>query len=158
REAELMRLQRRLQPASRTHATALGIGATTSQSDSALGALRRRLQDGTVVLEYFSAGDELVAFVFDARRLMARRLGKLAHVAELVDRFRFQTSKFGLGSAYVRAHAGDLQASVDGILADLYAALIDPIADELVDARRLVIVPHGVLHYLPFHALIDPSG
>jgi CHAT domain-containing protein len=27
-----------------------------------------------------------------------------------------------------------------------------------VDARRIVVVPHGVLHYLPFHALIDPSG
>src|SRR5258708_9902738 len=158
REAELTRLQRRLQPASRPQALALGIGGAAAEAASTVAALRRRLQPGTVVLEYFQAGDELVLFVFDSRRLVAHRLGSIGHVAALVDRFRFQVGKFGLGKDYVRNHAGSMLDSVSRLLVELYAALIGPGADDLVDARRLIIVPHGVLHYLPFHALIDPSG
>jgi tetratricopeptide (TPR) repeat protein len=158
REAELTRLQRRLQPASRPQALALGIGGAAAEAASTVAALRRRLQPGTVVLEYFQAGDELVLFVFDSRRLVAHRLGSIGQVAALVDRFRFQVAKFGLGKEYVRNHAGSMLDSVNRLLVELYAALIGPGADDLVDARRLIVVPHGVLHYLPFHALIDPSG
>jgi tetratricopeptide (TPR) repeat protein len=158
REAELMRLQRRLQPASRLQAVALGIGGAATEAASTIAGLRRRLQPGTVVLEYFQAGDELVLFVFDARRLAAVRLGPFDRILRLVDRFRFQVSKFGLGDEYTRAHADAMLSSVNRVLEELYAALIGPAADDLVDARRLIIVPHGGLHYLPFHALIDPSG
>jgi len=158
REAELLRLQRRLQPASRPQAIALGIGGPTSDTNSMLDALRRHLQAGTKVLEYFSTGDEVVVFVFDARRLLAYRLGPPQRIAELVDRFRFQVAKFGLGSGYVGAHADHLLEGTNAVLSELYTALIDPAADELMDANRLIVVPHGVLHYLPFHALIDPSG
>jgi CHAT domain-containing protein len=110
------------------------------------------------VLEYFQAGDELVLFIFDRVRLSAHRLGPIERINDLVDRFRFQVAKFGLGEAYVRAHAKRMQDQVDRLLVELYSALIDPVADELVDAQRLIVVPHGSLHYLPFHALIDPSG
>jgi hypothetical protein len=158
REAELMRLHRRLQPASRPQAAALGIGDVAAEAAATLAGLRRRLQPGTLVLEYFQAGDDLVLFVFDSRRLTAYRLGSVKRIVELVDRFRFQVSKFGLGDEYVRAHGASMLSTVNRILAELYAALIGPGADELVDARRIVVVPHGVLHYLPFHALIDPSG
>src|SRR5207248_2304978 len=91
-------------------------------------------------------------------RLITYRLGPVERVQQLVDRFRFQVAKFRLGQGYVAAHSDALLSSTNRILADLYEALIDPCADELVDAQRLVIVPHGALHYLPFHALIDPSG
>ena len=158
REAELMRQHRRLRPASRPQAVALGIGGAALEAASTLAGLRRRLQPGTVVLEYFQAGDELVLFVFDARRLSAYRLGPVDRVQGLVDRFRFQVSKFALGETYVQAHAQPMLANVTQVLADLYTVLIDPAADDLLDAQRLIIVPHGVLHYLPFHALVDPSG
>jgi CHAT domain-containing protein len=49
-------------------------------------------------------------------------------------------------------------SNVNRVLEELYAALIGRVADDLLDARRLIIVPHGGLHSLPFHALIDPSG
>ncbi len=158
RESELVRLQRRLQPASRPRAIALGVAEATIETASALAGLRRRLQAGTRVLEYFQTGGELVLFVFDARRLAAYRLGPIERIQQLVDRFRFQVSKFRLGTAYVEAHAPALLGATEQILAELYSALIDPVADDLVDAERLVVVPHGSLHYLPFHALIDPSG
>jgi CHAT domain-containing protein len=67
-------------------------------------------------------------------------------------------SKFGLGNDYVHAHAEAMLANVNEVLGDLYTALIAPGADDLLSARRLLIVPHGALHYVPFHALIDASG
>jgi len=67
-------------------------------------------------------------------------------------------AKFGLGDDYVRAHADTMLVQAEDLLSELYAELIDRVADELVDAQRLIIVPHGLLHYLPFHALMDPSG
>jgi CHAT domain-containing protein len=147
-----------LQPASRTRAVALGLGDLAVEAASTLDRLRRRLTRGTVLLEYFQAGDELVLFMINNGRLTARRLGPMRAVQELVDRFRFQMSKFGLGDAYIRTHADALLASVNDILARLYSILIGPSSDELLDARQIVIVPHGALHYLPFHALMDPTG
>jgi CHAT domain-containing protein/predicted negative regulator of RcsB-dependent stress response len=44
-------------------------------------------------------------------------------------------------------------------LAILYRELIRPMQDVVDAAERIVIVPHGVLHYVPFSALIDvPEG
>jgi CHAT domain-containing protein len=44
------------------------------------------------------------------------------------------------------------------ILQRLYAFLIEPLARLMVGRHRLVIVPYGVLHYLPFHLLYDGSA
>src|SRR5262245_61274373 len=129
REGELVRLHRRLQPASRARAAALGVGGATEVTPTAQ-ALRRQLPSETVVLEYFQAGDELVLFVFDARSLSAHRLGSMEEVRELIDRYRYQVSKFGLGDEYIAAHAASLQANVDGILADLYDELVGAAADK----------------------------
>lgn len=41
---------------------------------------------------------------------------------------------------------------------NLYKALIAPAAHLLQNKRRLYIIPHGPLHYVPFHALIAPDG
>lgn len=40
----------------------------------------------------------------------------------------------------------------------LYDRLIAPAASLLAGKRRLLIVPHGPLHYVPFQALIAPNG
>ena len=157
-EAELVRLQRRLQPASRERAAALGIGGATLEAAASIANVRRQLQPGTVVLEYFQAGDEFVLFVFDAVRLAAYRLGPVERVVRMVDRLRFQISKFGLGAEYVGAHARAMLVNANQVLGDLYTALIAPAADDVAGAGRLLVIPHGPLHYVPFHALMDPHG
>lgn len=40
------------------------------------------------------------------------------------------------------------------ILRALYHLLIEPLAQQIAGYRRLCIVPHGALHYVPFHALM----
>lgn len=41
---------------------------------------------------------------------------------------------------------------------ELYRTLLGPVADLLADASRLVVSPDGVLHYLPFGALLTDRG
>jgi CHAT domain-containing protein len=36
----------------------------------------------------------------------------------------------------------------------LYRILVEPVAAQIADARTIILVPHGALHYLPFEALI----
>jgi CHAT domain-containing protein len=40
-------------------------------------------------------------------------------------------------------------------LLELYEILIQPIEKEIFGKRNLIVVPHGMLHYLPFQALIS---
>jgi hypothetical protein len=42
----------------------------------------------------------------------------------------------------------------------LHQILVQPIAGQIADARTIILVPHGALHYLPFEALIAgfPDG
>lgn len=40
----------------------------------------------------------------------------------------------------------------------LYKKLIAPATNHLQNKRRVYIIPHGPLHYIPFHALIAPDG
>ncbi|MBI3963033.1 MAG: CHAT domain-containing protein [Deinococcus sp.] len=75
-------------------------------------------------------------------------------VRDLSQQLRFQLSKFHYGSNYLRVHQGALRATVQDSLQALYRQLLAPLAPALAD-RGLVIVPHGPLHYLPFHALYD---
>ena len=39
----------------------------------------------------------------------------------------------------------------------LYEILIAP-AEDKIEAKQLIIIPHGILHYLPFHALQNEKG
>jgi CHAT domain-containing protein len=59
-----------------------------------------------------------------------------------------------LGAEFVSAHALQMLESTRLRLNDLYRSLMAPFIDE-VTTQRLIIVPHGSLHFLPFHALYD---
>jgi CHAT domain-containing protein len=48
-----------------------------------------------------------------------------------------------------------LTTNAHGILQKLYLLLMAPLAAELAPYQRLIIVPHGPLHYLPFQTLHD---
>jgi CHAT domain-containing protein len=67
---------------------------------------------------------------------------------------QFQLSKFRLGPDYLRTFGAQVHAATDTHLRELYALLIGPVRDHL-SAAHLVIVPHDVLHFVPFHAMLD---
>ena len=76
----------------------------------------------------------------------------VSKVTRLLQLLRFQISKFGMGTAHTQRFEHALLRATLGHLEALYAELIRPLRPRLRE-QRLVVVPHGALHFLPFHAL-----
>jgi CHAT domain-containing protein/tetratricopeptide (TPR) repeat protein len=109
----------------------------------------------TTLVEYFTTRDEVIAFVItrnDAK--VFRHLAPPSRIRSLQEKLAFQIEKFLLGREYVQAHSQHMLEATDRHLHALYSILIEPMAGELA-TRQLTIVPHGMLHFLPFHAFFD---
>lgn len=104
------------------------------------------LSPGSVLVEYLVSRRDLVIWVLDGTSLQARRVprDRDALVAELRDFRAAIASRAPLEQIEARAQA-------------LYQTLIGPI-EPLIRGQRLIIVPHDVLHYLPFSALRSSDG
>jgi CHAT domain-containing protein len=77
-----------------------------------------------------------------------------SRVSGILRLFQFQLSKFRLDPKYLEVFQNSMLRATQGHLQGLYQELIAPIAARLT-AKHLVFVPHGLLHYVPFHALYD---
>jgi CHAT domain-containing protein len=107
----------------------------------------------TLLLEYFIARGRLVAFTVTAAEVQARRLSvNLAQVQRLVQLLWLNLRAVPMGDS---SRAASLAVNAQGILGQLYDQLVAPLQDQLEAYPQLIVVPHGPLHYLPFHALYD---
>jgi CHAT domain-containing protein/Tfp pilus assembly protein PilF len=128
--------------------------ALQSGASFGLDEIRSSLAPDTILLEYYQARGQTYVCVLGRNQLDIVALGPITHVRDLLRLLQFQFSKFRLGPDYVGAFTAQLQAASETHLRELHAALIAPIRDRL-QAAHLVVVPHDVLHFLPFHALFD---
>ncbi len=149
-EQELESLQSRI-------AAAQGIAGLYARPLDLPGA-RRLLPPDAALIEYFVAGDELLAFVLSSSGVeVVRRLTTVGEVSDCAHRFQFQIDRaLAAGSrTQTGPRAERLLAGVRRELQALHEILIAPLRRAIGDARRLVVVPHGPLHTIPFHALWD---
>jgi CHAT domain-containing protein len=123
-------------------------------SPASLDRIRASLPPDAVLVEYFSVRDQFVAAVLTRGTLDLVPLTPVSRVVSLLRLFHFQISKFQLAGDYVREFENPLFNSAQAHLRNLYAEVIAPLR-ALLRGHHLVVVPHGVLHYLPFHALLD---
>ena len=120
--------------------------------------IQQVLPDDCSMVEYFVARDEVLAFVITRKKAVVKRhLCTLSRVRHLQERLRLQMDKFLLGSSYVKDYSTQLREATDRRLAELYVELIQPLAN-LLDSKHLIIVPHDILHYLPFHAFLNGTN
>lgn len=138
--------------------SAVGTSADHAQGgDTALDlpALHRALGDHTALVEYFSIDDKLLACVVADGGVAAIRLPLgLGETRARIEQLRFQTDTLRRGAARLAHHLPELRQRALHHLQGLHAALWAPLTPRL-GARRVVVVPHGALHYLPFEALHD---
>lgn len=106
----------------------------------------------TALIEYYSTGDDLLAAVITENDLTIEPVGSLIEAEHWLQLLRFQLSKFQMGVDYTSHLEAPLLSATLGHLESLHDQLIRPLRS-LLRARHLVFVPHGPLHFLPFHAL-----
>jgi tetratricopeptide (TPR) repeat protein len=124
------------------------------QSNS-LGAIRECLPPGGLLIEFYMAREATVAFVLSRDNLRVYpNLMPVGQIERWLTAFWFQINKFRYGGDYVTRHASTLRSGVDRCLQALYQGLLAPLEAELAD-QPLIVIPHGLLHYVPFHALYD---
>lgn len=117
--------------------------------------LRSALEPGETVVEYFTTGDRVSAFVASRDEVrVARDITSKSEIDRCIATLRFQIEKFNYGSEYVEAHFGQLRRATNEVLSQLHSNIFAPL-EAMVTGDRLIVIPHGALHYVPFHALYD---
>jgi tetratricopeptide (TPR) repeat protein len=117
------------------------------------------LDSDTLLVEYFIARGEVLAFSVTQDDVQVhRRLATISQVSRLLSLLRLNLHRL---SPALLAKGDPLDyewANLRGLLGHLYKALVLPLTGRLARFERLIVVPHGPLHYLPFHALHDGGG
>lgn len=120
--------------------------------------LQSDLGTETALVEYTTLDGELLAFIVtDAGVEVVRGLCREEEVAAALGQLRFQLDSLRYGAARMRKHLPHLTARAVLHLQELYELLLAPV-EELIGERRLMIVPHRALHYVPFQALHDGAS
>jgi CHAT domain-containing protein/tetratricopeptide (TPR) repeat protein len=116
--------------------------------------VRAALPAETTLVEYFCVQDRVLACALDHNNLQVVPVTLQSRVQKLLQLLQFQLSKFRLDPEYVRTFHDAFLEATQAHLQNLYQELIAPLENSL-DHKHVVFVPHGLLHYVPMHALFD---
>jgi CHAT domain-containing protein len=105
------------------------------------------------LLEFFFAGGRVMRFLRTGNDIKGRLLK--TPIGELERLFRSFRLNLNAAEQATTEQREQLSTQARVILSRLYDILYEELAEELAFCQSLVIVPHGFLHYLPFHALFD---
>jgi CHAT domain-containing protein len=150
-ENELLRAFRQIP------APSAGEGLGLGDAIGSLKSIQKSLPPHSTLIEYFSVKDQFIAAIVTRDGLEIIPITPVSRVVNLIRMLHFQISKFRLGAEYVRTFEKSLLAAAQAHLAQLYQEVLAPLRGHL-HGKHLVVVPHGVLHYLPFHALFNEGG
>src|SRR5829696_5709547 len=121
------------------------------------------LPSDMTLLAYHITGDEIIAFVGGRDRIrIVRDCGSAALVAQLLRQLDVQWDRMGAGHGFVDRHVEYLARLTQRVLSSLYDELVAPLEPLLGTSyasehgpQKITIIPHGLLHQVPFHALFD---
>jgi len=115
--------------------------------------IRSSLGPDITLLEYFEVNKSFLVVILTADSLHVQRLGAVAEVNRSLQMLEFQMARMTVPGRTAALEA-QLTTAVNSRLRDLYAKVFAPLTARLT-TKQVVIVPHGALHCLPFHALMD---
>lgn len=121
--------------------------------------IQKTLGPETALIEYFVLNGKVGAFVLRRDSIqVARDIGELSEVRRLTSLLDFQLMRFRLGDEYIRSNGRNLSEILSKQLRLLHATLLRPLETWLDGCSTCLIIPHGVLHRVPFHLLLDGDG
>lgn len=136
-------------------------GSRTQKAPVSVEHLTTLLPTNDVLLEYFFQGDDLLIFSLHAQQRQAevtRVPGATTRLSKLLPLFR---ANINLVARQLTGKPGKvnldqaLEANAQGLSRKLYDVLIHPVESHIPPDGRLLLVPYGALHTLPFHALYN---
>lgn len=120
--------------------------------------IQQTLDEETQLIEYYHDGEHLWAFTLDRQSVRAHRLPLTTEtLRQLIPQLQANLAAALKVNPEAPA-ARNLTHLARRILQRLHALLVEPLALRPRDGQRLVIVPYGALHFLPFHLLHDGSA
>lgn len=162
-EREINRLHLQLNtltlPTDQTH---LSLANAISGQD-----LVHQLDDDSALLSYTISGDKVYAFIAtphgvnlvrDTSNLERDFIARSHEITKLMRQLLAQWMQFRAGMAFAYKHLARLEQATCWVLKALYDKLFKPVETYLQGVKRLIVIPHGVLHQLPFHALFDGTS
>lgn len=148
RETDLLNM---LHEATESDASQAGLQTPTNMP---IASIREAIPAGTLLVEYFRMRGRILVCVLGHETLEILPITLESRIADILRLLQFQLSKFRLSSEYVQKFYDSFLKASQNHLSELYNELVAPIASSLI-AEHLVFIPHGLLHYVPFHALFD---
>ena len=122
----------------------------TSVPAQQIDAVRKELPENTTLLSYFVTPFSAHAWILDKETLEHVRLNVSESTMRRISCWAFELARPRSG----RPAEGNGCGADPADPAEAYAALIAPLRSK-IRKKRLMIVPHGELHYVPFAALYD---
>ena len=115
-----------------------------------------RLDEDTVLIEYFGDNDTLSALILDHQGICAvRDLASPQDIKHHMNRLSFFMGRVAQSQNYAAVYSEEiLSQQVNRHLKALYDALIEPLNLD-GKAKNLLIIPHGSLHAVPFAGLFN---
>lgn len=117
--------------------------------------LQKILGKDLVLIEFLILDGKISAFaVTDEKIETLDNFADEKQVFENLENLRFQIDVMKSWAARKSAFQNQMIVRTQKYLSTLYNLLLKPL-EQFTGTKNLVIVPHGVLHYVPFHALFD---
>ena len=116
------------------------------------------LDERTRLVEYYSTGEDLCVFVGSPPNVDGWRLPGARSRVERLSRLLQLAMQTPMAVRRDERQMVALERAAQQLLGRLYDELFAPFSASLHGVERLVIVPHGSLHRIPFAALHDGTG
>lgn len=129
-----------------------------------VGEIQEALPPDALLLEYFTTGliESRDVRTTDEALLERRRFPQRKTLVFAITHDEVAVYDTSLSPNHL--YPNDLEAPVEELFLSehmrrmLYKFLMAPCAEQVAQSKRLYIIPHGPLHYIPFQALIGPEG
>lgn len=126
--------------------------------EATVAELQDTLEADETAIEYFTTEDQISAFVVTRESIeIVRALASRRDVEATLGALRFQIEKFNYGPGYADEYFEQLNQAANQYLGRLFQSLVAGL-ETLVRNQRLIVIPHGALHYVPFHGLLNRRG
>jgi CHAT domain-containing protein/tetratricopeptide (TPR) repeat protein len=130
----------------------LKVRSLASGDPVTLSSIRSVLGPEMTLIEYFEIEESFVAAVITIDSITIVTLAEVSAVAESLQMLEFQMARMRVPDFAVGNTVDRLTEMTVRRLRELYDQIFAPLSPH-VRTENCIIVPHGLLHYIPFHAL-----